>query len=478
MGQPASSFGRRGRWVTLFVVAIGQFLAVMSTSSVGVALPTIGRELHASPTSLEWIVDAYVLVFAGLLVAGGVLSDRRGRKRMFVLGVVLFGTGALIAGIAPSVGVLIAGRVVQGLGPAIVLPGSLAIVSVIFPDARERAFAIGLWSSSSGLGLATGPALGGALVDAFGWRWVFLVNVPLCVILVAAALVVIPYIKPDPGRRFDVLGAVLTVLGVGGLAFAIIEAQSQGWGSPPIITAAALAVLALVAFVVWELRVDDPLVDVRLFRLPAFTAANLAGLLVFFAFIGAIIYFSAYFQQVQGFSAAESGLLVFPMGIGVALTTPFAGRLVGRIGPRWPMIAGLALCAAAMLGLLRLGTAHTGSAEWWDFALVGVGAGLALPPMTATAVAAVRPERAGMASAVHNAMRQLGQVLGVAVLGTLVFAGVGNQAGARHLDPAHAQGYVDGLHDALWVSALALLAGAVLTALLVPAGLAKNSPTS
>jgi DHA2 family methylenomycin A resistance protein-like MFS transporter len=367
--------------------------------------------------------------------------------------------------------------VVQGLGPAIVLPGSLAIVSSIFPDARERAFAIGLWSSSSGLGLATGPALGGALVDALGWRWVFLINVPLCLVLVVAALAVIPTITPERGRRFDLLGAVLTVLGVGGLAFAIIESQSYGWGSPLIIAAAALAVAALAGFALWELRADDPLVDVRLFRLPAFTAANVAGLLVFFSFLGAIVYFSAYFQQVQGFSASEAGLFVFPMGIGVALTTPLAGRLAGRFGPRWPMIAGLVICAGAELGLLRLGTARTGSAEWWDFALVGVGAGLALPPMTATVVAAVRAERAGMASAVHNAMRQLGQVLGVAVLGTLVFAGVGDQAGARRLDPAHAQAFVNGIHDAMWVCGAALLAGAVLTALLVPAGIG-NRPTS
>jgi len=458
----------RERAVTLGVVAAGQFLAVMSTSVVSVALPTIGRELDASTTSLEWIVDAYVLVFASLLVAGGVLSDRRGRKPMFVLGVALFGLGSLPAGIAPSVGVLIGGRVVQGLGPAIVLPGSLAIISAIFPDPRERAAAIGLWSASSGLALAVGPAFGGALVDGLGWRWVFLVNVPLCALLVVAALRWIPPIRPDPGRGFDVLGAVLTTLGIGSLAFALIEAQDRGWGSALVVGALVVAVVALTVFVLYELRRDDPLVDVRLFRIPAFTAANVAGLAVFFAFIGAIVYFSAYFQDVQGRSAVDAGLRVLPIGVALALTAPVSGRLTGRIGARTPMLVGLLICAAATLGLLRLQPDSGLGAEWWDFALVGLGAGLALTPMTATAVGAVRPERAGMASAVHNSMRQLGQVLGVAVLGALVYAGFGGSAPVGRLGPAAARTYVDGLHDALWVSGLALLAAAALVAVLVP----------
>ena len=390
----------RERAVTLGVVAAGQFLAVMSTSVVSVALPTIGRELDASATSLEWIVDAYVLVFASLLVAGGVLSDRRGRKPMFVLGVALFGLGSLLAGIAPSVGVLIGGRVVQGLGPAIVLPGSLAIISAIFRDPRERAAAIGLWSASSGLALAVGPAFGGALVDGLGWRWVFLVNVPLCALLVVAALRWIPPIRPDPGRGFDVLGAVLTTLGVGSLAFALIEAQDRGWGSALVVGALVVAVVALAVFVLYELRRDDPLVDVRLFRIPAFTAANVAG--------------------AADLAAPRSACSADPT----------------RPRRRWDRARRLAR-----------GCPHADDRN-------GGRRGA--------------PERAGMASAVHNSMRQVGQVLGVAVLGALVYAGFGGSAPVGRLGPAAARTYVDGLHDALWVSGLALLAAAALVAVLVP----------
>jgi MFS transporter, DHA2 family, methylenomycin A resistance protein len=451
------------RRLTLLVVSVGQFLTVMSTSVVSVALPTIGQELGASTTAQEWIVDAYVLVFAALLVAGGVLSDRRGRKRMYVIGVAVFGFGSLLAGLAPSVGWLIAARVVQGLGPAIVLPGSLAIVSAIYRDPRERATAIGLWSASSGLALAVGPALGGALVDGFGWRAVFLVNVPICLGLIAGSLRYIPYIAPDPGEGFDWVGAVLTVVGMGGLAFAIIEAQTEGWGSPLILAVAAVAVAAFVAFVRWERRRRDPLVDVELFRLPAFTVANIVGLVIFFAFIGAIVYFSVFFQQVQGHSAVEAGLLVLPVGAASALIAPFAGRLVGRIGPRVPMVSGLVLCGVAMLGLLRLERTTGASGEWWNFALIGAGIALALPSTTVTVVGAVRHERAGMASAIHNAMRQLGQVLGVAVLGSLVYARPGPD------------GFVSGLHNAIWVAGLVLLAAAVLAAAFLPSGVPAAS---
>jgi DHA2 family methylenomycin A resistance protein-like MFS transporter len=461
------------RALTVLVVTLAQFMAVMSTSVVSVALPTIGRDLHASSTALEWIVDAYVIVFASLLVAGGVLSDRRGRKGMFMSGVTLYGLGSLLAGLAPSIGWLLAGRVVQGLGPAIVTPTSLAIISATFDSPRERAGAIGVWSSGSGLALALGPAVGGLLVVAIGWRSVFLLNVPVAAAVILLGIRYIPVIQRSPfGRRFDWVGALLTTTGVGLLTFAIIEGPSRGWSSGLILGGFVAALSALVAFAVWERRHEAPLIDVTLFSRAPFTVANLAGLAVFFAFIGGIVYLSAYFQQVQGRSALGAGLAVLPVGLGFFVGAPLSGRLVGRLGPRVPMVLGLVLCAAGMIGLLRLRAGTSIGAVWWDLAAVGLGGGLSLTPMTAVAMAAVRAERAGMASAVHNSMRQVGQALGVAVLGSLVYAGVSaGRAGGGRLHSASAAAFVDGLHRAVFVSGVSLLVAALLAVALIPAGL-------
>jgi EmrB/QacA subfamily drug resistance transporter len=467
---------RRGpgdRALTVLVVTLAQFMAVMSTSAVSVALPTIGRDLGAGSTSLEWIVDAYVIVFASLLVAGGVLSDRRGRKGMFMAGVGLFGMGSLIAGVSPSVGWLLAGRVVQGLGPALVTPTSLAIISATFDEPRSRAGAIGIWSSGSGLALAVGPAVGGLLVDAIGWRSVFLLNVPVAAVVVWLGARFIPVIPRAVGAgAFDWTGAFLTTAGVGVLTFGIIEGPGQGWGSGWILGAFVVAFCALAAFVGWERRHEAPLIDVSLFSRAPFTVANLAGLAVFFAFIGGIVYLSAYFQQVQGRSALGAGLAVLPIGLGFFVGAQLSGRMVGRFGPRLPMVTGLVLCGAAMVGLLRLGADSPIGSVWWNLAAVGLGGGLSLTPMTAVAMAAVRSERAGMASAIHNSMRQVGQALGVAVLGSLVYAGVsGGRAGGGRLDGVQSAAFVDGLHRAVFVSGVCLLVAAALAAALIPAGL-------
>ena len=473
LARPVAPSGSRDRALTVLVVTLAQFMAVMSTSSVSVALPTIGRDVQASSTSLEWIVDAYVIVYASLLIAGGVLSDRRGRKGMFMIGVTLFGLGSLVSGLAPTVGWLIGGRVVQGLGPAIVTPTSLAIISATFDDPRERATAIGVWSSGSGLALALGPAVGGLLVVAIGWRSVFLLNVPLAVVIIVLGKRLIPLIpRTRAGTGFDWTGAFLTTLGVGLLTFGLIEGPGRGWGSALIVGSFVLAALGLAVFVAWESRRTAPLIDVSLFRRAPFTVANLAGLTVFFAFIGVIVYLSAYFQQVQGRSALGAGLAVLPIGTGFFVSAQLSGRIVGRLGPRLPMVLGLGLCGVAMIGLLRLRSDSPISEVWWDLLAVGFGGGLSLTPMTATAMAAVRSERAGMASAVHNSMRQVGQALGVAVLGSLVYAGVvGGVAGGRRRYGAQSAAFVDGLHHAVLVSGGCLLVAALLASALIPSGL-------
>jgi len=309
--------GRHDRAFTVLVVTLAQFMAVMSTSSVSVALPTIGRDLNASSTSLEWIVDSYVIVYASLLIAGGVLSDRMGRKGMFMSGVTLFGVGSLVAGVAPSIGLLLFGRVIQGLGPAIVTPTSLAIISATFDDPRERATAIGVWSSGSGLALALGPAIGGLLVDGIGWRSVFLLNVPLAALIVGLGTRLIPRIPRTEGAAaFDWTGAFLTTLGVGLLTFGLIEGPDRGWGSALIIGSFVLSALGLAVFVWWESRNQAPLIDVSLFRRAPFTVANLAGLAVFFAFIGAIVYLSPTSSRSRVGRRSERGWRCFRSGSG------------------------------------------------------------------------------------------------------------------------------------------------------------------
>ena len=446
-------------WLAVAVLAGSQFLAVMSTTVVSVALPAIGAGLHASASGRLWIVDAYVIVYSSLLVVGGTIGDRRGRKGMFLLGLVLFGAGSLADSLAPSTGALLAGRVLQGLGPVLLVPGSLTIIRALFGDDRHRAQAIGLWSTGSGLGMAAGPVVGGLIAAHWGWRWVFGFNVPLAAVLLLTAAHVVPRLDRAPSAgRLDWAGTALGSACIAALAYALIEGNPLGWTSPRVLAGFAVSAAALTGFVARERRAAAPVVDISLFGRPAFAAANTAALVVFFAFVGAIVFLSTYFLQVRGDSAVGAGLQVSVLGVAFAVAAPLSGRLVGQVGPRWPMLAGLVAAGAGMLGLLRLGP-HTGpGAIWWDFALTGAGVGLCLTPMTQVAVSAVDVPRAGMASSVHNALRQFGQVLGVAVLGALVYARPG------------VQGYVTGLHAAMRVCGLVLLAAAVMVALLVKPG--------
>lgn len=452
---PGVRVGRPG--LILLVCAAAQALGVGSASIVGVALPSIAADLGASSTAQQWIVDAYVLVFAALLVTGGVLGDRRGRRSAFLLGLALFAAGSLVCALAPSTGVLIAGRVLQGLGSPILLPASLALVTMANPETAARARAIGLWSIGSGLGLTLGPVVGGALAGTLGWEWVFAFNVPVCIVLGLVATRIVPRTPAEPAREpFDAWGALGSVAAIGALVFAIIEGRSLGWSSPVILVTFATAAVAAVAWVAWEGRQTSPLVDVRLFRGAAFAAACLTATAASFALIGVTIFFATFFQEVQGRSALVSGLCVLPLGLGVMAAAPVAGRLAGRTGPRAPLIAGLVLATAAILVLVRVEAATPSLEIWPALLLAGLGAGMALPTSTVVVVAAVAPERAGMAVAINNTLRQTGQALGVAVLGTIIFAS--------------ADGFVPGLHRALLVAAAVTAISASAVALLVPRG--------
>jgi DHA2 family methylenomycin A resistance protein-like MFS transporter len=463
---------RRAGLVLLTVVG-AQILSIASATVVAVALPDLGRDLGATGPQQQWVVDAFVLVLASLLIAGGVLGDRYGRKAAFLVGVTVFATGSLICALAPSIAVLLTGRVLQALGPALVLPASLAIVSEVFPDPAAKARAIGLWGAGSGVGLASGPTLGGAIVDAVGWRGVFAVNVPVCVLLLVAGWRVIPHGRPLRATvRFDLAGAVLLTTATASLAFVIIEGREAGWLSPPIVAVAVTCILATVAFVRVERRHPVPLVDLALLRHRGFVVANLGAGGASFAFVGCVVFLSVFLQQVQDRSPGEAGLCLLPLGAATAACAPFAGRLSARLGPRVPVLCGLALATVAMTLLaVRLEVGLPAVDLAWMLALQGCGLGLALPAMTVTAVGSVEQARAGMAAAVHNACRQLGQALGVAVVGTIVFARAGSVSdGGRRLTDADAVLWTSGLHVALAVCAGLLAAGLAGVALLGPRG--------
>jgi MFS transporter, DHA2 family, methylenomycin A resistance protein len=456
----------RGR--ILATVTAAQVLSVASATVVAVALPSLARDLHAAGADQQWIVDAFVLVFASLLIAGGVFADRYGRRTALLTGLGLFSIGSLWCALAPTTELLIAGRVLQALGPPLVLPASLAIVTVTYADPRERAHAIGLWGAGSGIGLTLGPLLGGVVVTALGWRWVFGVNVPICALLALLAWRTIPRDRPErPDHRFDLAAALLLTTAVALLVFGLIEGRELGWGTPLVLGAFATAIALAAVFVRRERRHPAPLVDLRLLRHRAFVGANFGGAALYGTLTGLAVYVSVFLQQVQGRSALAAGLCLLPQGAMTALCAPVAGRMAARFGPRPPILAGMVAACAGTLALAGVDPGTPVADMWWNFALLGVALGIALPAMTVTAVAAVPAAQAGMASAIHNASRQLGQTFGVAVLGTIILARAGQAAQHSELRGAAALAWTNGLHLALYVAAALLAVSAVVVAVLL-----------
>jgi len=402
------------------MACVGQFMVLLDSTIVGVALPDVQHRLHTDLSGLQWIVDAYVLLVAMLLLSGGVFADRFGRKRVYLSGAVVFTLASVLCAFSPSLAWLITGRVLQGIGAAAMSPGSLALLAAAYPVPQERVKAIGLWAGISGIGLAAGPLAGGILVSAFDWRAIFLVNVPIGVALVLAALPTLRESRNPNATAIDIPGTFLSILGVGTLAYGLIEGGAKGWTSGAILGSFAVAVVIIGAFIAVEGRTPTPMMPLRLFRIPLFTVSNTAMVMVGFALMGSVFFFSQFFVTVQGASILDSGLETLPISLGMAIVSPYAGRLAAKYGFRIVVTIGLAL---AGLGLLTLGFVHSDTSYWnvwWRLAITGAGFALAMSPLTGAAIQSVNPQEGGLASGVSSTARQIGAVLGVAVLGAIV----------------------------------------------------------
>ncbi|MGW1319893.1 MFS transporter [Streptomyces sp. NPDC002426] len=452
--SPASVGSPQSRAVLLAVTCLGQFMVLLDNTIVGAALPDMQHRLHTQLTGLQWIVDAYVLLVAMLLLSGGVFADRFGRKRVYLTGVAVFTVASVLCSLAPSVGWLVAGRVLQGIGAAALSPASLALLVAACPVPQERIRAIGLWAGFSGLGLAVGPVAGGVLTDVFGWPAIFLVNLPVGVVLLVVGLRSLEETRNPSAPAIDVPGTVLSVLGVGALTYGLIEGGARGWTSPVILGGVAAGLILLAVFVAVEARRSAPMLPLRLFRQRLFTVSNTAMVVVGFALMGSSFFFSQFFVYVQGSSILRAGLQTLPVSLGMVIVSPYAGRLAARHGFRIVVTTGLAL---AGLGLLALGTVHadTGYANvWWRLGIVGIGFALTLSPLTGAAVQAVSPQESGLASGISSSTRQIGAVLGVAVLGAVVRT---RQTGGASFET--------GLNDAFLAAGTVTLATAVFTGL-------------
>ncbi|MCX5192689.1 MFS transporter [Streptomyces sp. NBC_00249] len=403
----------RGRWILLTTV-LGSSMALLDSTVVNVALPRIGLDLDADLAVLQWTVNAYLVTLAGLILVGGALGDRYGRRRIFVLGVVWFAAGSLLCGIAPNAGVLIAARALQGVGGALLTPGSLALIQgSIHPDDRARA--VGLWSGFGGVGAAVGPFLGGWLVDGPGWRWVFLLNVPLAALCVPVALRHVPESRDPLARgRFDVAGAALGAAALALITYALIEARS---GSVFVPVAAVGGLLLGVAFVYVERRRPDPMVPPDIFASRQFTAVNLVTLCVYAAFGGFFFLVVLQLQVVAGYSALGAGAALLPTTVLMLLLSARSAALGERIGPRIPLTVGPLLCAAGMLLMLRVGPDASYVRDVLP-AMVVMGSGMTalVAPLTATVLSSVDPGRAGLASGINNAAARAAGLLAVAAL--------------------------------------------------------------
>jgi EmrB/QacA subfamily drug resistance transporter len=446
---------RRG-W-TLGIVSVGLFMVVLDNLVINVALPSIHRQLGASIQALEWTVNSYVLAYAVLLLTGAAIGDRFGRKRMFIAGIALFTASSAAAALAPTIGLLIAARAVQGVGAAIATPLTLTLLADAFPP-NQRGLALGVWSGISGIGVALGPLVGGAVIQLSDWHWIFWINVPIGAILVPLALSRLSE-SHGPTRRFDLAGLGLGSAGLFGIVYGLIRAQTIGWTAAEVVVSLAAGIALVVAFIRHELRTEEPMLPMSFFAKRSFAVTNVISLSMYFGMFGSIFFLSQYMQDVLGNTPLQAGVKLLAWTGASMLVSPLAGVFSERYGSRPFMIAGLTLQAIAlglMASIANTGTSYASLVG--PMVLAGSGMALVFAPSAAAVLASVRTEQAGQASGATNAIRELGGTFGIAVLST-VFTGSGGYRSG------HA--FVSGLTPALWVGVGVLAVGA-LTAIALP----------
>jgi EmrB/QacA subfamily drug resistance transporter len=438
------------------IVSIGLFMVVLDNLVVNVALPSIHRDLGASIQALEWTVNAYVLAYAVFLLTGSALGDRFGRKRMFTGGIALFTLASAAAALAPSSGTLIAARAAQGLGAAVVTPLTLTLIADAFPPQR-RGVAIGVWSGISGIAVALGPLVGGAVVQFASWHWIFWINVPIGIALVPLSLARLGE-SHGPSRHLDLRGLALASSGLFGIVFGLVRSQSQGWTDPEIVVALGAGAVLVIAFILYELRTREPMLPMRFFAKRSFAVTNAVSLAMYFGMFGSIFFLSQFLQNVLHNSPLEAGVKLLVWTGASMVVSPLAGFFSERYGSRGFMAAGLGLQAAALGWLATLAGVHQSYASMIaPFILAGAGMSLVFAPSANAVLSSVRAEQAGQASGATNAIRELGGVLGIAVLAT-VFTSHGS-----YLSPEQ---FVSGLRPAMWVGVAVLAAGGLIAAAL------------
>jgi len=487
------------RWWILGVLSLCLLVISLDNTILNVALPSIEGDLGASASQMQWIVDSYVLVFAGLLLTAGSLGDRFGRKRALILGLGVFGAGSLLSALSGSADSLIASRALMGIGAAFIMPTTLSVLTNVFP-AEERPKAIGIWAAVAGIGVAIGPITGGALLERFEWASVFVVNLPIVAIGVAAALWLVPESKDPKHSALDPVGAVLSIAGLSALVWGIIEAGGGHWGDPKVLGALGGGAALLALFARWELHAPSPMLDVRLFRIGAFSGASGAIALVFFALFGSIFFLTQYLQGVLDYTALEAGVRTLPIAAGLVVGGPLSAKLAEKIGNRLVVTAGLVIAASGLglLGMVEVGSGYGMVAL--SMAVLGVGMGASMAPATESIMSVLPEAHAGVGAAMNDTTRMVGGSLGVAVLGSLLSSGygasmerateglpagaadaaqnslggasvvadrVGGDAGAA-LSGAADAAFVAAMSDALMVGGLVALAGAVLAFTLMP----------